>query len=675
MENFRQQQTGFDCKEEVSNTTPNNITKERSGFDGMIVVPNDISNSTTKTQMINKLEHLLSTYTSEKISFNDDLEKIIKNIKRRRKEFDATKFFVLVVGPVKSGKSTLVNIFARDYVSPTAYKECTALPTIIGKSTGEHLNKIVQYIPTTKYDTDEEKKVTFDYIVDIIRGIEDLNVLEGRVSINTDTLSEDNVKRIITLYHGNNDNKSDLVVSIGIKGGGFIDDEIMLIDMPGLDGSIKNEENITVYQNMAQRADVVFFVQSTTSSLNKASIDFLKKLFDNKAEVPIWLIHNLHDSQYFLIDDKGKEKDIEEQLSIGKERIKKDFGINEFDDKVLNLGKINAAIHEKDRIDESYKENLETTLKEFEDFEKDLIRTLKDKRQSIKDGVCIGKANDVINESISKIEEIIKDITEKINNIENNIEAIKNLSGLIDKTNINGANVLIAYNNLLNSENIKSSWKVRIDDLFGSYSQRTSFNFNGRIRGIDLNRELIGFAQDCVNAIPIKRGSTFRTNLEHSILSELKPINDTITEIEDYLKTLTSTNISIQVDINKIISDNLTTDISEYNQTYLARNTRTILGITFDIRYNATTTREYLRDARDYFKLDTTIDIKLNDYREKISDNFITIRDKYKEKIKSIVEENTSSYEEKQKSVIEELKKNIKTINEFLNDLKRNNYE
>lgn len=128
-----------------------------SGFNSM-VNSNQIDGQANREQMLRKLDEILETYTSDNVSFCKDVESVLKQLKRRRKEFDATRFFVLVVGPVKSGKSTLVNIFARKYVSPTAYKECTAIPTIIGKSNGGHLNKIIQYFPTKEYCSDEAQK-------------------------------------------------------------------------------------------------------------------------------------------------------------------------------------------------------------------------------------------------------------------------------------------------------------------------------------------------------------------------------------------------------------------------------------------------------------------------------------------------------------------------------------
>lgn len=403
-----------------------------SGFNSM-VSSNSVMNQASKEQIISKLDNILDKYTPDKVYFSSDLGYVLKQLRRKRKEFDATRFFVLVVGPVKSGKSTLVNIFARKYVSTTAYKECTALPTIIGKSNGEHLNKIIQYFPTDDYSSDEAKKETFDYIVDVIREVEDQDVLNGRVNKKISDLTVENIKSTTTLFYDDGDTNDDLVVSLGIEGGGFIDDEIMLIDMPGLDGSQKHQDNTLVYSNMAQRADAVFFVQSTTSAINKASIDFLNTLFkEKKGKVPVWLIHNIHDSQYFLIDDEKKKTDIKEQVEIGRKRVREGFGITRFDDVVLNLGKIYSVINESDRIKDENQKEINAIYEEYREFEAKLIETLKKERQKIKDEINIGKAEDAVTSSIKIVDKVIAEMNVQKQDIISNVKRVNALSGLLD---------------------------------------------------------------------------------------------------------------------------------------------------------------------------------------------------------------------------------------------------
>ena len=95
----------------------------------------------------------------------------------------------------------------------------------------------------------------------------------------------------------------------------------MAIDMPGLDGGEINWNNNPLYTRMVKRADFIFFVQSSTTTINESSVDFLRWLLNNKeTNVPLRLIHNEHDSLYFLKEEVRKEK-IEKQVEAAKRFI------------------------------------------------------------------------------------------------------------------------------------------------------------------------------------------------------------------------------------------------------------------------------------------------------------------------------------------------------------------
>ena len=619
----------------------------------------------SKEQIIGKLDKILDKYTTSSISFSNDMVRIIKQLRRRRKEFEATRFFVLVVGPVKSGKSTLVNIFARKYVSPTAYKECTALPTIIGKSSGEHLNKIIQYFPTNEYCSDEAKKETFDYIVDVIREVEDNAILEDRVEKNISDLTIENVKNIITLFYDEGDKKEELVVSLGVEGGGFIDDEIMLIDMPGLDGSLKHQDNTLVYSNMAQRADAVFFVQSTTSAINKASIDFLNTLFkEKKGKVPVWLIHNIHDSQYFLKDDDKKNADIKEQVQIGKRRVQEGFGITRFTDVVLNLGKIYTAINERERIKDENKEEVIYIYEEYKKFESDLIYKLKSERQKIKDEINIGKAIDAINDSLNAINYVIDGLKQDLDNIHNNIAKTRLLSGMIDAIQIYDSGFLTCYDNLLISENIRTSWEVKIEDLFNGEARRCS----EKIKGKDLNERIDTITHKCLDAMPINNGTQFRIKLINSLCKEISSsFETTVDEIENILSELfEGEKIYIKNDISQLATTILKTSVRDIIPYRV--DEKCGLGNIFNKKYNKTEQREYLDIAKS-----DVIDIipaKLEEYKIIIKDDFKSIRDEYISMIKNTINEYSIEYEKKQLLIIENINSRINLLNNFMNDLK-----
>ena len=641
-------------------------SSNNTGFNSMAKSSNrNTQMQTAKEQMICKLDNILNKYMPGSNTFIKELEPIIKQLRRKRKEFDATRFFVLVVGPVKSGKSTLVNIFARKYVSPTAYRECTALPTIIGKSNGEHLNKIIQYFPTDEFNSDEAKKETFDYIVDVIREIENKDILNGRVTSKISDLNVENIKNIITLFYDDGYEKDDLVVSLGIEGGGFIDDEIMLIDMPGLDGSQKHQDNTLVYSNMAQRADAVFFVQSTTSAINKGSIDFLNTLFkDKKGKVPVWLIHNLHESQYFLNDDNKKNTDLEEQINIGRKRIEEGFGIKRFAHEILNLGKINTAINESDRIKAENQEEVDLSLKDYLEFEINLTKTLKEERQKIKDEINIGKAIDEIGKSITNINNIINIKNHQTETIRDNINKAKTLSELVDDVQIFDIGFLSEYDNLLISEDIGGSWGVKIKEIFDRYMPRT----NDKISGKDLKEKIVRITNECTNAIPINIGTQFWEKLRKSLITGITiPLNDTINEIENCFRELfNQPKKYIKCDIYQIVDDNLTVKVSNFYLD-LSDITETKWWNLFNKKYNRSEHCDYLNDIK--LHLIKEISTKLGEYKNIIKDDFKTIRDSYISQIKEATKNKANEYEIQQNIILQRIETEIELLNTFIKDL------
>ncbi len=644
-----------------------NPNQNNSGFNSMVNNSTQQANQSTKDHMINKLDFLLKKYENQ--NFNEELVSVVKQLRRKRKEFDATRFFVLVVGPVKSGKSTLVNIFARKYVSPTAYKECTALPTIIGKSDREHLNKIIQYFPTESFSTEKAQKETFDYIVDVIREVEDHEVLNERVRKISTELTPDKIKEIVTLYHDEETDKKELVVSIGIEGGGFIDDEIMLIDMPGLDGGKKHKDNTLVYSNMAERADVVFFVQSTTSALNKASIDFLNKLFhEKKGKVPVWLIHNVHDSQYFLVEDDKKKADIQEQIEIGQKRVRDGFGIDKFDYKLLNLGKIYAAINEPDRVKPENREEIERTLEEYEKVENELIETLKKERQEIKDTINIGKATDTINESIEIVRKIIHETTNRKQSIKDSIDKMNRLSEKLDKVQIFDTPFLTEYDNLLAKEQIKNSWETKIAQIVS----RNLPNGGDEIKGKDLKEKIDKITLESSNAMPVGMGTQFRSQLGHSLNTAIvESLKTVIDEIEQSIKEISpkeTIHFTLKIDIEDLKKKSSNFE-SYYSDITEKERKIYLFGAKGSKSYEYSEQNDYLKIVKNY--LIENIPLKLQEYRNILKDDFITIRDKFIAKLKAQINESAERYANEQKIVIEKLDQEIGVMNDMLEDLSK----
>ena len=195
----------------------------------------------------NKSQELMSTL--EIAGRIKDLEIVYKSIQKltnRASEFDGGSFLILVVGPVKSGKSTLVNLIAHAHVSPTHFLECTVRPSIISKGQEESITSIFS-------TADKVKKVEqFDSVIDSLRGFEKLeNIPE--IGIEKKELNDINLDACVSLALEESVINADhtLVTSITTSGGELLKDNIFLVDMPGLDGGYANLDN-PIYETISQ---------------------------------------------------------------------------------------------------------------------------------------------------------------------------------------------------------------------------------------------------------------------------------------------------------------------------------------------------------------------------------------------------------------------------------------
>ena len=228
----------------------------------------------------------------------------------RAQEYANGSFIILVVGPVKSGKSTLVNLIANAYVSPTHFFECTVRPSIISKKReGE----------------------------------------ECQIHVFTSEVPQRRVEQIDAI--------------------------IDTID--------------PIYDAIAQRADLIIFVQSSNSAVSKLSGQFLQKLHDNNKNVPVCLVHNIFESAYWHSDEE-KARVVEEQKSFAIEEIRrKGFNIDEGQCFSINLGKV------KDAQDTAFGhlEPLQEEARRFHDIEDTLYQRVIHHRDVIRLSVCLSRTH------------------------------------------------------------------------------------------------------------------------------------------------------------------------------------------------------------------------------------------------------------------------------------------
>lgn len=269
---------------------------------------------------------------------DDELGRLLN----RAREYEHGTFIVLVVGPAKSGKSTLVNLISGAYVSPTSFLECTVRPSVISRRTGEE-SSLTVFSSTNTGDRIEQ----IDSIIDTIRGFGSPDELAGVISEKM-PLNDENIRQHVQLGLEKSLDSENLLTSIRTPGGQLLQDRVFIIDMPGFDGSYQNIDN-PVYETIAQRADLIIFVQSSNAAFSKVSGDFLKILARNNQNVPVCLVHNVFDAAWWR-DDAVKSEIIKAQKEFACNEIRqRGFAIDPAHSFCINLGAVEdfrAGIHD-----------------------------------------------------------------------------------------------------------------------------------------------------------------------------------------------------------------------------------------------------------------------------------------------------------------------------------------
>ncbi|MBQ6031908.1 MAG: dynamin family protein [Prevotella sp.] len=321
-----------------------------------------------------QLGELATNYVPKLV--DEHIKNKLSQLSRRSLEYNNGSFIMLVVGPVKSGKSTLVNLLAHRYVSPTDTLECTVRPSIISNVNDERDCKIEIY----KARHEGRKAEDLDLIVDELRGIVTEQELGEYLEKDEYTnYSDDTVNNVISPSYNKEDRT--IITSITTTGSkllarGPVDGgKIFLADMPGFDGNTSNL-NDPLYDAISKRVDLILFVHSSVSAFNLTSASYLEKLREYNEAVPVYLVHNIFDSTYWK-NPQDRAHEIDRQVQKEYEEIRsKGFNIeSEFISKV-NLGKVTDALQGAGAYVEGFEEDLQGELRKFEEIEEKLYRKI-----------------------------------------------------------------------------------------------------------------------------------------------------------------------------------------------------------------------------------------------------------------------------------------------------------
>jgi len=591
-------------------------------------------------------------FASASISLeNSKLQAVLENLARAKKEFDSTRFMVLIVGPVKSGKSTLVNIFARNYVSPTAYEECTARPCIIAKATKEC--KIRQY-KSIGISSDEKVKA-FDVIIDNLRGIAEEQEVTELATWKDFPLTEENITSNLKINPLNvnkyNFESEPLITLLEVQGGNFINDEIVLIDMPGLDGYTVNHFESDTYKRMAERADFVIFVQSTSSVINDSSKKFLDHLYGQnvKRRPPMCLIHNIHEYDYWRYEpEPGVEKDkeienrrqieerdanIRKQIEVGINKITALIGRKDDEEirvKSVNLGKVNDYLFKVDFLPK-YKNILSEEFNSFESYETNLYEYLTAKQRIIREKNSIDGAMGAAEKAYTDLNEIKVKINKRLTEINATINVLNNIPSEIINYGVNykATSVLAEIREEAELDMNLKNWENRIISVKKDFVPKHISGL-GILKAQTVYNELDKLADSLSRKSGASKGST----LHNSVVEKFKK------HWEDQFEQLKNK-------IDRQLSECYVQFVFPYfdfasfapyiDDVFISNDNKGWAGTnnSFNNRVNA----QYFR-----FKSEITQEIRVNDFLRKVPDNFVGMCKEYANKVVESFKETRNGY-------------------------------
>lgn len=321
----------------------------------------------------------------------DEVYASLRKIAGRAKEYADRSFVILVAGPVKSGKSTFVNLVANAFVSPTHFLECTVRPSIISSTDDPQSEVITAY----RSKAPERAVEQVDAIIDSLRGLmkpEDV----PEVMTESWPLTEQNIDEHVALDLSDMDKDGTLMTTIRTPGGKLLTNGVYLIDMPGFDGSMANLDS-PLYKTIAARADLIILVQSSNSAITKVSDDFFRLLKENNRNVPVCLLHNVFDAAHWR-DEDIKTAAVKEQLEYAVARIKeKGFNLDAKNAYVVNLGMVWDWRRKAYSSDEN---QLAGASEAFGRVEEEMYDVLISQRDSI-------RVRNVVGRTLQQIEELM----------------------------------------------------------------------------------------------------------------------------------------------------------------------------------------------------------------------------------------------------------------------------
>ena len=427
-----------------------------------------------------ELEGLVGRYAAGQ----EDILARLQTVAARAREYADRSFVILVAGPVKSGKSTFVNLLANAFVSPTHFLECTVRPSIIS-SVDEDENKVI-----TVYKSENMSRVVeqVDAIVDNLRGLIPQEAIP-QVSRQEWPLTVENIDKHVALDLSDVNSYGTLMTTIKTPGGKLLTTGVYLIDMPGFDGSRANLDS-PLYRTIASRADLIILVQSSNSAISKVSDEFFSLLKENNRNVPVCLLHNVFDAAFWR-GDQQKKAVVSEQMEYAVARIKEmGFNLDARNAYAVNLGMV------WDWRDKQYVTDpqiLELAVDVFAQVEQEMYDVLLTQRDSIRIRTVMGR-------TLQQLEHLMKIVKDRANQSRMKLERYSEIEKAFDT---------LKERKITFRTEANVDWLALRNELTGLYTL-TKKSLSGKYRTKEARELLAKFIEDCAKAISKKMNEALR---------------------------------------------------------------------------------------------------------------------------------------------------------------------
>ena len=406
----------------------------------------------------------------------------LNTVVSRAREHSDRSFVILVAGPVKSGKSTFVNLVANAFVSPTHFLECTVRPSIISASESEHV--------ITVYKSENKTRVVeqVDAIIDHLRGQISYDAIP-EVSRQEWPLTPANIDEHVALDISDVEGDGTLMTTIKTPGGKLLTSGVYMIDMPGFDGSKANLDS-PLYRTIASRADLIILVQSSNSAVTKVSDEFFALLRENNRNVPVCLLHNVFDAAFWRGDEQKKAA-VAEQMEYAVARIKEmGFNLDARNAYAVNLGMVWDW---RDRQYVSDPQILQKAVEVFAHVEQEMYDVLLTQRDSIRIRTVIGR-------TLQQMEQLMDIVGNDIAVKRQQLEKYTAIKGEFDA--LKGRRI-----SLRTEANV--DWLSLRNEITGLYSL-TKKSLSGKYKTREARELLSKFIADCSKAISRKMNEALK---------------------------------------------------------------------------------------------------------------------------------------------------------------------